>query len=164
MPAERFETLRRELGDGFIAVEIDSSPGNPWNIPKRAHSVLTNDFVDEPGHPTRDALDQVLAFFSERLRARARVADRRGFSWTRRRCRRAARLHTTLPVASTSATLAGPAAAWPAPLHSPFPSMTVTNPSRSGALVPWLNRIAYAPFGTAYDTSMRNVALRLPAM
>ena len=61
--------LRRELGDGFIAVEIDSSPGNPWNIPKRAHSVLTNDFVDDPGHPTRDALDQVIAFFSERLRA-----------------------------------------------------------------------------------------------
>jgi dienelactone hydrolase len=69
VPAERFERLRRELGDGFIAVEIDSSPGNPWNIPKRAHSVLTNDFVDDPGHPTRDALDRVIAFFSERLRA-----------------------------------------------------------------------------------------------
>jgi dienelactone hydrolase len=68
VPAERFEALRRELGDGFIAVEIDSSPGNRWNIPKRAHSVLTNDFVDEPGHPTRDALDRVIAFFSERLR------------------------------------------------------------------------------------------------
>jgi hypothetical protein len=23
--------------------------------------------VDEPGHPTRDALDRVLAFFAERL-------------------------------------------------------------------------------------------------
>jgi dienelactone hydrolase len=68
VPSERFDALRRELGDGFLAVEIDSSPGNQWNIPKRAHSVLTNDFVDEPGHPTRDALDQVLAFFSERLK------------------------------------------------------------------------------------------------
>lgn len=67
VPAERFETLRRELGDGFVGVEIDSSPGNPWGISKRAHSVLTNDLVDEPGHPTRDALDQVLGLFRERL-------------------------------------------------------------------------------------------------
>jgi dienelactone hydrolase len=67
VPAERFETLRRELGDAFIAVEIDSSKGNPYGIPRAAHSVLTEHFVDEPGHPTRDALDQVLAFFRERL-------------------------------------------------------------------------------------------------
>ncbi|MBM3675970.1 MAG: dienelactone hydrolase [Actinobacteria bacterium] len=67
VPAARFETLRRELGDAFIAVEIDSSPGNPWGIAKRAHSVLTEDLVDEPGHPTRAALDRVLAFFAERL-------------------------------------------------------------------------------------------------
>ena len=67
VPPERFETLRRELGDGFIAVEIDSSEGNPWGIGKRAHSVLTGDLVDEPGHPTRDALDQVLEFFRTRL-------------------------------------------------------------------------------------------------
>jgi dienelactone hydrolase len=67
VPPARFETLRRELGDGFLSVEIDSSAGNPYNIKKQAHSVLTNDLVDEPGHPTRDALDQVLAFFSDRL-------------------------------------------------------------------------------------------------
>jgi hypothetical protein len=30
--------------------------------------VLTEHFVDEPGHPTREALDRVLAFFAERLR------------------------------------------------------------------------------------------------
>lgn len=30
--AERFATLRRELGRGFEAMEIDSSPGNPHNI------------------------------------------------------------------------------------------------------------------------------------
>ena len=68
VPAERFQRLRDELGDKFIAVEIDSSPGNPHGIRKAAHSVLTEDLVDEPGHPTRDALDQVLAFFGERLR------------------------------------------------------------------------------------------------
>jgi dienelactone hydrolase len=67
VPPERFETLRRELGDAFIAVEIDSSRGNPHGIKKRAHSVLTLDLVDEPGHPTRAALEQVLAFLQERL-------------------------------------------------------------------------------------------------
>jgi dienelactone hydrolase len=66
-PPDRFETLRRELGDGFIGVEIDSSEGNPWGNKKSAHSVLTNDLQDTPGHPTREALDQVLAFFRTRL-------------------------------------------------------------------------------------------------
>jgi dienelactone hydrolase len=69
VPPERFETLRRELGDAFIAVEIDSARGNPHGIKKSAHSVLTLDLVDEPGHPTRAALDQVLAFLRERLLA-----------------------------------------------------------------------------------------------
>ena len=68
-PGERFETLRRELGDRFIGVEIDSSEGNPHGIPKAAHSVLTEHLVDEPGHPTRDALQQVLALFRTRLLA-----------------------------------------------------------------------------------------------
>lgn len=67
VPTERFNTLRQELGDAFIAVEIDSSRGNPHGIKKRAHSVLTLDLVDEPGHPTRAALEQVLAFLQERL-------------------------------------------------------------------------------------------------
>jgi len=66
-PPERFERLRRELGDAFIGVEIDSTPGNPHGIKKRAHSVLTDELVDEPGHPTRDALDRVLGFLRSRL-------------------------------------------------------------------------------------------------
>jgi dienelactone hydrolase len=66
-PGERFETLRRELGDRFIDVEIDSSPGNPHGIPKAAHSVLTEHLVDEPGHPTHDALQKVLDLFRNRL-------------------------------------------------------------------------------------------------
>src|SRR5918994_1023235 len=70
VPPERFETLRRELGDAFIAVEIDSTRGNPHGIKKRAHSVLTLDLIDEPGHPTHAALEQVLAFLQERLLAR----------------------------------------------------------------------------------------------
>jgi dienelactone hydrolase len=67
-PAERFETLRRTLGDAFEGIEIDSSPGNPHGIPARAHSVLTVDLVDEPGHPTRAALERVISFMNERLR------------------------------------------------------------------------------------------------
>jgi dienelactone hydrolase len=67
-PRERFERLRRELGGSFEAVEIDSSPGNPNGIPTRAHSVLTVDLVDTPGHPTLAARDRVVAFLGERLR------------------------------------------------------------------------------------------------
>jgi len=68
-PPERFATLRAELGENFEAIEIDSSPGNPYGIPQRAHSVLTEDLVDTQGHPTRAALDRVMAFFAERLQA-----------------------------------------------------------------------------------------------
>ncbi|MGP0031692.1 MAG: dienelactone hydrolase family protein [Acidimicrobiales bacterium] len=63
----RFATLRRELGDAFIAVEIDSAPGNPHGHPKAAHSVLTEHLQDREGTPTRAALDQTLTFFRERL-------------------------------------------------------------------------------------------------
>jgi dienelactone hydrolase len=66
-PGERFETLRRELGAGFEAIEIDSGPGNPHGIPRSAHSVVTVDLVDAEGHPTRQALERVLGFFRERL-------------------------------------------------------------------------------------------------
>jgi dienelactone hydrolase len=67
-PAERFARLSEELGDAFVGVEIDSSPGNPHGIRRAAHSVLTDDLVDEPGHPTHDALEKVLELFERRLR------------------------------------------------------------------------------------------------
>ena len=66
-PGERFAHLREELGAGFEGIEIDSSRGNPHGIKSSAHSVVTTDLVDEAGHPTRVALDRVLAFFRERL-------------------------------------------------------------------------------------------------
>ena len=66
-PPARFEHLRELLGDAFIGVELDSSPGNPHGHPKTAHSVLTEHLDDRPGTPTRAALDQVLAFFTQRL-------------------------------------------------------------------------------------------------
>jgi len=67
VPPERFERLRQELGDGFIAVEIDSSAGNAHGIRSSAHSVLVHDLVEKPDHPTVRAREQVLQFFVERL-------------------------------------------------------------------------------------------------
>ena len=66
-PGARFARLREELGDRFVGVEIDSGPGNPHGLSRSAHSVLTEHLVDEPGHPTRDALEQVLDLFRTRL-------------------------------------------------------------------------------------------------
>lgn len=63
----RFQHLAEELGDGFVAVEIDSSKSNPHGISEMSHSVVTEDLVDEPGHPTQEALGRVLSFFAERL-------------------------------------------------------------------------------------------------
>ncbi len=67
VPAERFERLRSELGDNFLSIEIDSAKGNAHNIPQTAHSVVTNHLVREAGHPTQEALDEVLGFFRSRL-------------------------------------------------------------------------------------------------
>jgi dienelactone hydrolase len=76
-PAERFARLRRELGDSFEAIEIDSSPGNPFGNPPDAHSVLTTHLVDRDGHPTRAALERVLSFFREQLIPHARAEEGR---------------------------------------------------------------------------------------
>lgn len=66
-PAARFETMRREFGESFESIEIDSSPGNRFGIAQSAHCVLTVDLVDTPGHPTRAALDRTIEFIGERL-------------------------------------------------------------------------------------------------
>jgi dienelactone hydrolase len=65
--AARFEALRQELGDGFLSVELDSSPGNPYGHRKGAHSVLTEDLIDREGSPTMAALTQVLDFLTTKL-------------------------------------------------------------------------------------------------
>lgn len=67
VPAERFRRLSDELGDHFVAVEIDSSPGNAEGYRAQAHSVLTEDLRDVEGSATRDALDRVLDLFRTRL-------------------------------------------------------------------------------------------------
>ncbi len=66
VPGDRFAFLRRELGDAFLAVELDDDAANPEAV-LRPHSVLTEHLIDEPGQPTRAALDGVLDLFRNRL-------------------------------------------------------------------------------------------------
>ena len=66
VPAERFEFLRRELGDAFVAVELEDADANPDAV-MTPQSVLTEHLIDEPGTATRDALELVLNLFRTRL-------------------------------------------------------------------------------------------------
>jgi len=69
VPEERFAFLREKLGSAFVAVELDQRDGHPDSPLPRHHSVLTASLIDEPGQRTRDALDQVLALFRDKLLA-----------------------------------------------------------------------------------------------
>jgi hypothetical protein len=64
--AARFASLRRELGSGFEGHELPAGSARPQAEPP--HSVLTIGLVDRHGEPTREAVDRVLSFLSERLR------------------------------------------------------------------------------------------------
>jgi dienelactone hydrolase len=66
VPADRFAYLAEHLGDAFVAVELDDDDANP-DAGFTPHSVLTEHLVDEPGQPTRAALDRVLDLFRTRL-------------------------------------------------------------------------------------------------
>jgi dienelactone hydrolase len=66
VPSERFRFLERELGPAFRAIELDEEDANP-DASMSPHSVLTEHLVDEPGAPTRQALDEVLELFRSRL-------------------------------------------------------------------------------------------------
>jgi dienelactone hydrolase len=68
VPDERFAFLRQQLGPAFVAVELADDAANPAATMK-PHSVLTEHLIDEPGQPTRGALDQVLDLFRARLLA-----------------------------------------------------------------------------------------------
>ncbi|WP_019971061.1 dienelactone hydrolase family protein [Mycobacterium sp. 141] len=65
-PAERFEFLRNQLGDAFLAIELEDADANPEGV-LSPHSVLTEHLVDEPGQPTQIALHRVLDFLRTRL-------------------------------------------------------------------------------------------------
>jgi dienelactone hydrolase len=66
VPGERFAFLRDQLGAAFVAVELENASANPEAV-MMPHSVLTEHLIDEPGQPTRAALDQVLDLFRTRL-------------------------------------------------------------------------------------------------
>ena len=72
--AERFEAYARVLGERFEATVIPSSAAHPKPPPffeqivGGAHSVVTAHLVDAAGEPTRAARDEILRFFTERLR------------------------------------------------------------------------------------------------
>ncbi|GAB3669117.1 dienelactone hydrolase family protein [Actinocorallia lasiicapitis] len=68
VPDERFAFLRRTLGEAFVAIELDDAAANPRGL-MRPHAPVTDHLIDEPGEPTRDALDQVLDLFRTRLLA-----------------------------------------------------------------------------------------------
>ncbi len=67
VPGDRFAMLRQRLGDGFVSIELEQSDGNPNGPLGHRHSVLTGDLIDEPGEPTREALDTVLDLFRTKL-------------------------------------------------------------------------------------------------
>ncbi|MDI3387694.1 dienelactone hydrolase family protein [Streptomyces sp. B-S-A8] len=66
VPDERFAFLRRELGEAFVAVELDDADADPEAV-RDPHSVLTEHLIDEPGQATRAALDGVLDLLRTRL-------------------------------------------------------------------------------------------------
>jgi dienelactone hydrolase len=70
----RFATLRTQLGTAFIGTELPDACGNPAGMRsqrKPPHSVFTVDLIDAPHEPTREAVDEVIAFFRDKLSAAA---------------------------------------------------------------------------------------------
>jgi dienelactone hydrolase len=68
VPSERFRYLEEQLGDAFLAIELDDGCANS-DAAMKPHSVLTEHLIDEPGEPTRGALDKVLDLFRDKLLA-----------------------------------------------------------------------------------------------
>ena len=65
--AARFEAYQQALGSRFEGrVLPDSAARKGMGMPP--HSVVTLHLIDREGEPTRAALDEILAFFAERLR------------------------------------------------------------------------------------------------
>ena len=60
--AEKFAAIERAFNDD------DHQRVRLTTLPGKGHSVLTLDFVDSDGHPTADALAEVLNYFTEKLK------------------------------------------------------------------------------------------------
>ena len=77
--AERFEAYQKALGDRFVGRVLPDSAANPDAPMKNPHSVVTIHLIDREGEPTRQARDEILAFFRTRL-LDADPAAPRGFA------------------------------------------------------------------------------------
>ncbi|MGW1342414.1 hypothetical protein ACWCOV_15310 [Kribbella sp. NPDC002412] len=71
-PAERFTTLREQLGDEFEVIELDSRPGDPDGYRRMAHSVLTSDPREDPPNSALQARARTVEFLRRHLTATAR--------------------------------------------------------------------------------------------
>ena len=75
--AERFRAYAAALGDRFVPRVLPDSAANPQTTPffeklaTAPHSVVTAHLIDEAGQPTLAARDEILAFFTSRLRPHA---------------------------------------------------------------------------------------------
>lgn len=59
--AEKIDLLHRQFNtDGKERIKFHEMPG-------KGHSILTLDFVDEEGHPTKKALEEVIGYFDRTL-------------------------------------------------------------------------------------------------
>jgi len=58
--AERFEALDKKFNSDRQRIILHQLPGD-------GHSILTLDFVDQDGHPTKNALQEVMDYFDSQL-------------------------------------------------------------------------------------------------
>lgn len=58
--SQKFDLIQRRFNDDKERIILHTLPG-------KGHSILTLDFVDEEGHPTKDALEEVMNYFDESL-------------------------------------------------------------------------------------------------
>lgn len=65
---ERFAAYQEALGDRFQPRVLPDGAANPNALMKNPHSVVTAHLIDEDGQPTRKAVDEIIAFFSTRLK------------------------------------------------------------------------------------------------
>lgn len=69
---EKFVTLDHEFGAAFTGTELPDSAANPDGMlseGKPPHSVFTRDLIDAAGEPTRQAADDIIAWFQAILAA-----------------------------------------------------------------------------------------------
>jgi dienelactone hydrolase len=63
----RFDHYESVLGDRIRLRTLPASAANPAAHVRRPHSVVTQHLIDREGEPTREALEEIVAFFVERL-------------------------------------------------------------------------------------------------